>query len=100
MSGARVVAIVIVVMTVVGVGALFVLQNGERATQLSLDLGFRAWELRRPITVPLLIAVCFSSGLIVAGVPLGLRSLRLQSKVRRLEQMRPAVPDEASQERW
>ena len=100
MTGARVVAIVLVVVTVLVVGTLFVLQNGARETQLSLDLGFRAWELRRPITVPALIAVCFTSGLIVAGIPLGLRSLRLQSKVRRLEQIRPAAPPEASPDGW
>ena len=91
MTTARVATIAFVVAAMLIVGTLFVLQNGERATQLSLDLGFRAWELQRPVTVPLLIAVCFTSGLVVAGVPLGLRSLRLQSKIRRLEQGRPPL---------
>ena len=103
MTGARVVAIVLVVVTVLVVGTLFVLQNGARETQLSLDLGFRAWELRRPVTVPALIAVSFAAGLLVAAVPLGLRSLRLQSKLRRLSVREPAErtpPGDVSPDAW
>ena len=93
MTGARVVEIVLVVVTVLVVGTLFVLQNGARETQLSLDLGFRAWQLQRPVTIPLLIAACFGAGFVAAGIPLGLRSLRLQSRVRRLERATPPVAD-------
>ena len=92
MTGARVVAIVLAVFAVVTVGTLFVVQNSSRETQLSLDLGFRAWQLGTPVSVPVLIATCFGAGGVVAGLPLLLRSLRLQSKLRRLELTRPPPP--------
>ncbi len=83
MSGARVVAIVLAVL-VVALCTLFVVQNVEREVQMSLDLGFRAWQLERPVSVPALIAICIGAGMVLAGVPLGLRALRLQSRLRRL----------------
>jgi uncharacterized integral membrane protein len=88
-TGARVVAIVLAVFAVVAVGTLFVVQNISRETQLSLDLGFRAWQLRTPVSIPVLIATCFGTGVVVAGLPLLLRSMRLQSKLRRLELTKP-----------
>ena len=92
MSGARVVAIVLVVLVASALCTLFVVQNLGREVQLSLDLGFRAWQLEHPVSVPVLIAICVGAGMILAGLPLGLRTLRLQSRLRRLGHLIPPEP--------
>jgi len=89
MTGARVVAIMLVVLVAFALCALFVAQNLGREVQLSLDLGLRAWQLERPVSVPVLIVICIGAGAILAGVPLGLRTLRLQSRLRRLGHLSP-----------
>ncbi|MCA9492826.1 MAG: hypothetical protein KC621_22990 [Myxococcales bacterium] len=68
-----------------GSAALFAVQNSSRTTQLSFDLGVAAWQLSEPVSVPALIAVCVGIGFLLGAVPLGLRSLRLGSRVRELE---------------
>ncbi len=45
-----------------GVGSLFWVQNQLRTTQLSLNLGFVAWELAQPVPVPALVAVSAGVG--------------------------------------
>jgi uncharacterized integral membrane protein len=89
MTGARVVAIVLVVLVVSTLCTLFVLQNYAREVQLSLDLGFRAWQLREPVAVPVLIAICVGAGMVLAGVPLLLRTMRLQSRLRKIGPFSP-----------
>ena len=89
MTGARVVAIVLAVIVAFVLCTLFVVQNLAREVQLSLDLGFRAWQLERPVSVPVLIAICIGIGMVFAGVPLGLRTLRLQSRLRKMGHLAP-----------
>ncbi len=71
---------------VVGLGLLFAVQNGGRQTQLSLDLGVAAWQLQQPLAVPVLIAVCFGTGVVTGAALMGVRAMRQGSRVRRLEQ--------------
>ena len=68
-----------------GIG-LFWVQNSARTTQLSFDVGFAAWQLREPVPVPVLIVSCVALGLLLAGVPLTMRSWRLSGRVGELEQ--------------
>jgi uncharacterized integral membrane protein len=89
MTLGRVVAIVLVVLAASILCGLFVVQNLAREVQLSLDLGFRAWQLERPVSVPVLIAICIGTGMVLAGVPLGLRTLRLQSRLRKMGHLSP-----------
>jgi uncharacterized integral membrane protein len=76
----------VVLILLIAFCALFALQNSSRQTQLSLDVGFTAWRLEKPVSIPVLIGISFGSGLLVGGV-LGLvRIVRLGSRVRELEQ--------------
>jgi uncharacterized integral membrane protein len=79
-------AVGVILILLIAVCALFALQNGSRQTQLSMDLGFYAWQLEKPVAIPVLIGVSFGSGLLAGGL-LGLvRIVRLGSRVRELEQ--------------
>ena len=79
-------AAVVLLLLVAAVAALFIVQNHSRTAQLSLDLGIAAWQLKEPLSIPILMAICFGSGLVVAGVPLGIRSASANRRARRLEQ--------------
>lgn len=77
----------VVVLILTGLGALFWVQNSSRTTQLSLELwAVGAWQLAEPMSVPVLIAIALVSGLLIAGVPLGLLLLSAQRKVGALQQ--------------
>lgn len=89
---------VIVLLGALGAGALFVVQNSARTTQLSLDLGFMAWQLSEPVAVPLLIAVCFGVGFVLGAGLFAVRAMRLSSRVRRLEQELALAGGERSEE--
>ena len=66
--------------------AAFAVQNSARTTELSFDVAVAAWKLSRPISVPALMALCAGGGALVAWA-LGLASrVRLQRRVRMLEQ--------------
>lgn len=54
----------VVVLLCIGafVAALFVVQNSARTTQLSLNLGFAAWELAKPVNLPALMGICLGTG--------------------------------------
>lgn len=78
--------IVVLVAALFGVAALFWVQNASRTTQLSLDLGFAAWQLSEPVGVPALIAASFAAGLLLGGVLFAVPSARNGRKARRLEQ--------------
>lgn len=78
--------VAVVVVLILALGALFVVQNSARTTQLSLDLGAAAWQLERPVSIPALIGICFGAGLLLGGGWGGVRILRLGSRVRQLEQ--------------
>jgi hypothetical protein len=58
---------ILLYLTLVAVPILFVIQNRERSTELSLDLGFAAWKLADPVSIPYLLA-----GTLVVGVLFGL----------------------------
>jgi hypothetical protein len=69
----------------VAVVVLFAVQNSSRTTQLSLDLGFTAWQLERAVPIPALLGITFLGGLVLGAVPMWVRSLRSASRVRELE---------------
>ncbi|MBN2800565.1 MAG: hypothetical protein JXX28_15595 [Deltaproteobacteria bacterium] len=60
---------------------LFSLQNGARTVELSLDLGFAAWRLKDPVSVPTLVGAAFGSGLLAAVALRLLWALRPAPKV-------------------
>jgi uncharacterized integral membrane protein len=63
----------------------FVLQNAERTTALSLDLYVGAWKLARPVSVPLLMGICFGAGALLAGAWGWLRGRALSRRLRKIE---------------
>jgi uncharacterized integral membrane protein len=80
-----------------GAGSLFVIQNGSRTTQLSLDLFMFGWQLMHPVSVPVLMGLCAGAGLLLGGLIFGARSVRLSSQVRRLERQ-IALSDQGAEE--
>jgi uncharacterized integral membrane protein len=78
--------LVLVTLLLAGVVTLFVVQNASRTTQLSLNLGFAAWQLQDPVPVPALIAVAFATGFLLSAVLFGVRAVTAGRRVRRLEQ--------------
>ena len=77
-SSGRTGLIVVVVLTAVlgTIGYLFVVQNSERVTDLSLDLGvLGAVHLRHPMAVTHLLGIALGSGLL-GGLILGALSGR------------------------
>ena len=83
----------------IGVIVLFVVQNGARTTQLSLDLGFAAWQLQQPMQVPALIGIAFGSGLVLGALPLWLRGIAQRRRVRELERQ-VALSTDGSERPW
>lgn len=78
--------ILLLVLVLGALAALFSVQNSARATQLSLDLGFVAWQLKDPVAVPVLIGVSLGVGLVL-GLGVGfVWVVRLRRDVRELEQ--------------
>lgn len=76
---------VVSVLLAIAAGALAVVQNSARTTDLTFDLSFAAWQLQQPVPVVYLVG-----GALVIGFLLGLllvlpRSMRLSAKVRDLE---------------
>lgn len=65
---------------------MFTMQNLSRTTSLSFDAYFAAWELARPVPVPLLIWVSFGSGLGLATVVGWVRARGMARTVARLQQ--------------
>lgn len=76
----------VLVLLVVGVAALFTIQNSSRLTDLSLDLWVVAFHLKSAVPLPALLWAAFGVGGI-GGLLVGLR-LRASAvrKVRTLEQ--------------
>jgi uncharacterized membrane protein YciS (DUF1049 family) len=105
MSTGRWIVVVLVVLTVLA-GVAFSVQNSARTTQLSFDVGVAAWELEQPLSIPLLIGVCFGSGLALGVATMGVRAARLAMRVRQLEQQvalqgfSSAAPSHEDAKRW
>ena len=74
-----------VVLVVSLMGTLFWMQNSERLVQVSLDLGFAAWQLSEPVSVPALITISFGSGL-------GLGIIGILAQTARLGRRAQALP--------
>lgn len=72
-----------IVATLLGLGTY---QNHTRMTQLSFDYGFGATQLQDPISVPLLMWVCFGTGFLLSAIYFGGSSFSANAKARRLEQ--------------
>lgn len=89
----------VLVLAFLGVVALFVVQNGARTTQLSLDLGFAAWQLKDPVAIPALVGITFGSGFFLGVVPMWLRGLSQGRKVKQLERQ-AALSTDRSERPW
>jgi uncharacterized integral membrane protein len=82
----RAAVLTVAVVVVVLIGALFAVQNSARTVQLSLDLGFVAWQLAEPMPVPLLVGLSFGSGLLIGAGVISIKAMQLAARARRLEQ--------------
>ena len=72
-------------LTGVGVAAAFVAQNAARTTQLSLNLGFMANELKSPISVMALVGGAFVLGGLLSAAFFIWSNWGVKSKVRALQ---------------
>ena len=64
---------------------LFVVQNGERTVDLSLDLGFWAAHLKEPVAVPVLMGITLAAGMVLGALPVASWGMRLRRKLRQPE---------------
>ena len=78
--------LLVVVLLVLGVLSLFVVQNLERTTDLSLDLWVWAAHLRQPVPVPWLLLGTFLGGFLLGGGWGLVGRMRAHSRVEQLEQ--------------
>lgn len=67
------------------VAYLFVVQNGSRETQLSLDLGFAAFQLAQPVSVPMLAASALGLGWLLGAATFLPGRLAAGRKAKKLE---------------
>lgn len=79
------IVLLVLAAVVLFVAALFVVQNSARSTELSLDLGFAAWQLAQPVSVMALVGIAFGVGLVIALALTLPRLARLGRRVRALE---------------
>lgn len=97
----RTAVLVGVIAVVAGVVYLGWVQNSARMTQLSLNLGpVGAWQLAKPVGIPLLIAGCFGGGFVASTIFFLGRTMRLSRQVRRLEQQNAVSGSEGSNPDW
>lgn len=68
------------------VAAAFTIQNSTFTVPLQLDLGVAAWRLSKPASVSALMWSAFGIGALLPALVLGVRSVRLASRVKALEQ--------------
>jgi len=81
--------------------AAFGVQNSPRTTQLSFDLGFAAWKLEAPASVPIVMGICFAAGALVTAIGGLKKRYELGRRVRQLEQelaLRGARPAEKAED--
>jgi uncharacterized integral membrane protein len=97
------VAVILAVAAIMIGGVIYLgwMQNSERVTQLSLNLGpAGAWQLAQPVSIPVLIAGCFGVGFSIGAIAFIGRSMRLSRRVRRLEQQVSLTGSENSSTEW
>jgi hypothetical protein len=85
MNARLVLVLVLLIALVAFVAWLFIVQNSARTTQLSLDLGFAAWQLQRPIAIPALLGISFGSGFALGALLFLGRSSAASRKLKTLE---------------
>ncbi len=78
---------------------LFYVQNSARTTQLSLDLGFAAWQLKQPVAVPLLLLAAAGGGFLFGFLPLWVRGFARGRRIKQLERQL-ALQDGRSDKPW
>ena len=84
LRGFRLYALVVLAL-LVAVAVLFAVQNSARTTQLSLNLGLVAWQLRQPVAVPALIGASAGGGFALGWLAFGIPAMRHARRARRLE---------------
>jgi uncharacterized integral membrane protein len=62
MKHTKLISVLVILLLAVGLLTLFILQNWERTTDLSINLIFFQRHLAQPVSVPLLLIGTFSSG--------------------------------------
>ena len=87
-----------IVLAVAAAITLFVIQNGERTVDLSLDLGFWAAHLKEPVAVPVLMGITLAAGMVLGALPVASWGMRLRRKLRHPDPQ--ALEDEASTDEW
>lgn len=80
----------------VAVAALFVLQNINRSSQLSLDLYFAAWQLQEPVPVMALVGGAFAVGLLLGGLASLSRAFASRRTIKQLRNELSLLRDEAA----
>ena len=83
----------------VGVAALFVIQNGDRTTQLSLNLFVYAFELKDPVQIPVLIGITSGIGFALGFLPMLFWGAGRARRARQLEQ-EIALASRGDQDAW
>ncbi len=73
-----------VLLTAVGLMALFYVQNELTRVDVWLNLGLGAWKTREPLPLPLLLLGSGAVGSLVVSLLAGISILRLERRVRRL----------------
>jgi uncharacterized integral membrane protein len=89
----------IVLLLVGGVITLFFIQNGARTTQLSLDLGFAAWQLQAPMSIPALLGATALGSFLLGALPMWIRGMAAKRRVRVLERQ-AALSSDRTERPW
>lgn len=80
--------------------ALFTIQNIDRTSVLTLDLGVVAYALAEPQPIPFMVLAAFGTGLLVAGF-LGIyQRLVLAKRIRELEREVATAGLQAADDDW
>lgn len=74
---------VVVVLAAAGASWLFWVQNSSRKVMLSLNLMVTKIQLVEPIPAPVLVAVCFGTGVLLGMVLVGILWSRSSARSRR-----------------
>ncbi len=78
-------ALLVLLLLLAGVVGMAWVQNMERTTQLSLNLYFKAIELKEPMQIPALIAISVGCGFLLGTIAFLPGWIRNAGKARKLE---------------